>query len=484
MTDIDVPQKTKVRRGLFGRSAAWLFSAKHFHFKLLSGTAVGIIVITFLAGLFLFVTLRNHYQESLRAHTIEVMRLSSVIENDIAALETGHRGYLLTGKAEYLEPFERRRDLIKRRVEDLTQLILDSPRQRKWVMKIQEIVQKWLETVALPQMNNRTTKGVTVLTDSSSNSVPSLGNSLLNQAREILQSLQNEEQIVLNQRMRDQEWATQSTQILDFLTKMERSVIEMQKEKRGYLLTGDNNFAEAYRRATADFYTYHGYLSILVANSPEQIDSLANIRKAVERWITGAATPEMEAKRTGKDFSALVTSSESEALTTEIRNMLKSFETNEVNVYELRSSAATRDRIIKTFALATLCVFAVGLLIVSNSYSFVLVRRQLAKLEGIETRIRSIIENVLDGMITVDETGIICSMNPAAEKMFGCINNEMVGHNFTKLVPRTFASEVDVEPKPCAWQDLAKRTGGTTLALGRTRRHATFPVEISLSEML
>ena len=123
MTQIDVPPKTKVRRSLVGRSAAWLFSAKHFHFKLLSGTAVGIVVITFLAGLFLFVTLRNHHQETLRAHTLEVMRLSSVLENDIAALETGHRSYLLTGSAEYLEPFERRRELIKQRVEDLTVLI-------------------------------------------------------------------------------------------------------------------------------------------------------------------------------------------------------------------------------------------------------------------------------------------------------------------------------------------------------------------------
>jgi PAS domain-containing protein len=103
--------------------------------------------------------------------------------------------------------------------------------------------------------------------------------------------------------------------------------------------------------------------------------------------------------------------------------MLKKFQTDEVNLYESRSSIASRDRIVKTTALALLCVFAVGLLIVSNSYSFVLVRRQLAKLEGIETRIRSIIENILDGMITVDEEGVICSMNPAAEKMFGCINN-------------------------------------------------------------
>ena len=84
---------------------------------------------------------------------------------------------------------------------------------------------------------------------------------------------------------------------------------------------------------------------------------------------------------------------------------------------------------------------------VSNSYSFVLVRRQLAKLEGVETRINSIIDNILDGMITVDEQGVICSMNPAAEKMFGCINNEMVGHKFTKLVPKCSPVEPKAQPR-------------------------------------
>src|SRR5207249_8024752 len=95
-----------------------------------------------------------------------------------------------------------------------------------------------------------------------------LGNTLLDQAREALQSLQDEEQIILNQRMAEQEWATQVTQIIDFLPKLERAVIEMEKEKRGYLLTGDLNFAEAYKRAITDFTTYNGYLSILVANNP------------------------------------------------------------------------------------------------------------------------------------------------------------------------------------------------------------------------
>src|SRR5438270_12212463 len=101
--------------------------------------------------------------------------------------------------------------------------------------------------------------------------------------------------------MHDQEWATQSSQILDFLPKLNRAVVEMEKEKRGYLLTGENNFTEAYKRAVGDFYTYNAYLSILVASSPAQAALLAEIRSNVERWINTSAVPEMEAKRTSKD---------------------------------------------------------------------------------------------------------------------------------------------------------------------------------------
>ena len=144
--------------GLFRRAIAWLFSQRHFHFKLLSGTAAGILVIALLAGIFLYVMIRNHHQDTLRAHTIEVIRLSSVIENDIATLETDHRGFLLTGDQSYVTPFDRRRDLIRRRLENLTALILDRPAQRKRIMKVQEVVQKWIDTIAQPEIQARVNK--------------------------------------------------------------------------------------------------------------------------------------------------------------------------------------------------------------------------------------------------------------------------------------------------------------------------------------
>ena len=192
-----------------GRCRAWLFSQRHFNLKLFSGTAAGVLVVALLAGSFFFVAFRQHREEALRNHTIATLRLSSALENDIAALETGHRGFLLTGKTSLLQPFEKRREGIKQRVNDLAALILDHPTQGQRVMKVQEIVERWLNTVAVPQMNARITATNARLTAASSPPAGSLalGNSIVDEARELLQSLENEEQARLHDSSRDQEFA-------------------------------------------------------------------------------------------------------------------------------------------------------------------------------------------------------------------------------------------------------------------------------------
>ena len=106
------------------------------------------------------------------------------------------------------------------------------------------------------------------------------------------------------------------------------------------------------------------------------------------------------------------------------------------------------------------------------------------KLESADTHIRSIIDNILDGMITVNKHGVIRSMNPAAQKMFGCANNEMVGHNFVKLVPKSYGSSPNGQPVACEWLQMAQRTGSSTLAVGQNRKNVTFPIEISFSEIM
>ncbi|MEO5720333.1 MAG: CHASE3 domain-containing protein, partial [Chthoniobacterales bacterium] len=444
--------------------------------KLLSGTAAGVLVIILLAGIFLFVTYRNHQQATLRTRTTEILRLATAVEDDIASLETAHRGYLLTGKTGFRETFDRRQGVFRDRIDELTHATLESPEQRKRVMKMKELVQNWITTVAAPAMKNETRP----------TAVPAgglSGDKILDEAREVLSGLESDEQTLQNLRMRDQEWAAQSTQILDIVPKLQRSVVEMEKEKRGYLLSGEASYLEAFRRASASFANYRGYLSILVAHNPAQAALLRDIRGGLEGWLS-LAGPEMEAKRAGRAPAAGSSDLDADAkIMDEINSRIGVFQQTENDLYERRAISAKRQRILKTTALGILCFLAVGLLVVSNSYSCVLVRRQLGKLDGVESRIKSIMHNILDGMITVDEKGVICSMNPAAEKMFGCTNNEMIGHKFTKLVPKCFDLDPDPTAVPCEWDDLARRTGSTALALGKTRRHNTFPIEISLSEI-
>jgi PAS domain S-box-containing protein len=67
--------------------------------------------------------------------------------------------------------------------------------------------------------------------------------------------------------------------------------------------------------------------------------------------------------------------------------------------------------------------------------------------------------------------------------MFGFEGRELVGYRFSKLVPKSYGSELDAQPVPCNWEQMVKRTGTTTLALGRSRTLVSFPIEISLSQM-
>lgn len=65
------------------------------------------------------------------------------------------------------------------------------------------------------------------------------------------------------------------------------------------------------------------------------------------------------------------------------------------------------------------------------------------ELQNSQRRLETIFNNVLDGIITIDTSGIIHSFNPTAEKLFGYASYEVVGKNIKMLMPRHIAIEHD-----------------------------------------
>ena len=55
----------------------------------------------------------------------------------------------------------------------------------------------------------------------------------------------------------------------------------------------------------------------------------------------------------------------------------------------------------------------------------------------------AIIDNAIDGIITIDNRGLVASINPSACKLFGYDSDEVIGSNISKLMPDPYRDEHD-----------------------------------------
>jgi PAS domain S-box-containing protein len=83
-----------------------------------------------------------------------------------------------------------------------------------------------------------------------------------------------------------------------------------------------------------------------------------------------------------------------------------------------------------------------------------------------EARVQAILDSVADGIITLDDSGRIESLNPAAERLFGYRHADLVGQPAERLVPIG---------------ELGRATQGE--ATGRRRTGELFPIDLTVSRL-
>ena len=130
------------------------------------------------------------------------------------------------------------------------------------------------------------------------------------------------------------------------------------------------------------------------------------------------------------------------------------------------------------FSLAHFSLWALGILGIFLGSQRIKV--SIREREEAEARTRSIIENMLDGLITMDEHCQIESLNAAATKIFGFESKEVVGRQIDVLVH--FASSITKDPT-YSNEDIIRAMGTPHEVTGRRKDDSTFPLEISLSQM-
>jgi diguanylate cyclase (GGDEF)-like protein/PAS domain S-box-containing protein len=127
-----------------------------------------------------------------------------------------------------------------------------------------------------------------------------------------------------------------------------------------------------------------------------------------------------------------------------------------------------------------------GLLAVMNDVGsqigeFVERKRAEVALQESEKRMRSVLDNVSDGLATIEQSGIIESANPAVVKLFGYSEQDLVGQQADVLIATTHRSAFVNYLERRLKLDIP--VSGAHETMGKRKNGSLFPLEFVVSSM-
>jgi two-component system sensor kinase FixL len=103
---------------------------------------------------------------------------------------------------------------------------------------------------------------------------------------------------------------------------------------------------------------------------------------------------------------------------------------------------------------------------------------------NIQARFDALLNAAVDAIVIIEGDGIIESINPAAEKMFGYKNGELIGKNVSVLMPEPYSSQHDQYLQNYHHTGKAKIIGIGREVQAKRVNGQIFPIELSVGEII
>lgn len=237
-------------------------------------------------------------------------------------------------------------------------------------------------------------------------------------------------------------WLDHSDQVISTARQLQRQVVQVDTDLRGYYLTGDKTFLDSYNDAKSKVPEQTDYLLSMTSDNPSQQKRLRDLRDIDTRWMQWADERMRRGPRNPPSPEGMIIGQQ---LMSETRQRQREFVNAEEILREKRSNQtkALNDTIIgSAVGLSLLIAFLLftltrhELLALSSTYEHHLAAEEEQKQQLMEGRewLQITLKSLGEAVVSTDKAGKVSFINPAAQKLTEWDEAAAAGLPFNEVV--------------------------------------------------
>lgn len=222
-------------------------------------------------------------------------------------------------------------------------------------------------------------------------------------------------------------WVDHSDQVISRARQLQRQIVEMDTDLRGYYLTGDRAFFDSYNEAKSRVPDQLDQLLFLTSDNLSQQQRMRKIEASDQQWIRWADGQMAEAHRTSPSAKDLLSGQEQME---QVRREQRVFVAEEE---ALRHSRSVRAKVLNAVVIGSAVVLSLlvaillffftrrELLALSDTYERHLQAEamQLEELKESREWFQITLKSLGEGVVSTDHDGRVSFINPVAQQLTG-----------------------------------------------------------------
>jgi signal transduction histidine kinase/CheY-like chemotaxis protein len=285
-------------------------------------------------------------------HTHQVLEHASKIEKLIVDMETGERGFLISGKEEFLEPYESGKRQLADEIKKTKNLVSENPEQIKKLSEIEKLIDLWQTKAGTPEINKRTevAQNSDALKNFEKLKIRTVG-------QDIFDNIRHEFNTVFS----EFKFGKQQKELIIAL-EIFNSLLNMETGQRGFLLSGQEKSLEPFNKGLKVFQKRLKQLKTLSKKSKNSRvinRSIDRIELLVNQWLEKAVNPEIEARylitessANISDVTSLIEQGTGQRIMDDLRTKIMVFKQVEQELIATRKTKSRREMLLTKSVIA------------------------------------------------------------------------------------------------------------------------------------